>query len=346
MIAVFEEAVNVLRITASQPAFTKPLLLDYAILLPMPNWIAVDIGGTTMRAACYTDFNLEPLAIRKLPAEYDVKPALMQVIDLVHSVLPVDSQLIGIGVSAPGPVDPFSGIVIRAPSIPDWFEFPLQHHLGETFHVPVKIANDANAAALGEWKYGAAQGVNDFIYLTISTGIGGGIISGGKLILGRQGLAGEFGHTTVIPDGPLCSCGRRGHLEALASGLSIARWTEAQLEGGAESTLPGGTSLTSKQIAQAAIAGDSLARRAFERAGTYLGEAISNFINIFNPAMVILGGGVSFSGELLLAPIRKVLANQVYSHHFLDDLVLTTAALGDDAGLFGAFELAKMASST
>jgi glucokinase len=310
----------------------------------MPYWIAVDIGGTTLRAACFQDANPDPLAIRKLPANHTSRPALEQVTDLIYSIWPAGFPASAIGVSAPGPVDPFSGIVLRAPSIPDWVDFPLQQILGEAFQVPTFVGNDANLAALGEWKYGAGQGVDDLIYLTISTGIGGGLIVNGQLLLGKQGLAGELGHITVDPHGPLCSCGRPGHLEALASGPAIARWTEAQLEAGAASGLPQGKPLTCRQVAQAAVAGDPLARLAFQRAGTYLGEAISNFVNIFNPATVILGGGVSQSGELLLAPIRSVLARQVYSHHFLDTLKLTRAALGDNAGLLGAFELARTSS--
>jgi glucokinase len=314
---------------------------DYAILLPMTNWIAVDIGGTMLRAACFQGGSLHPRDIQRIPAKHTTQPAIQQVRELICSIWPSGEEVSYIGVSAPGPVDPFSGTVLRAPSIPDWEDFPLQQILNETFHVPVFVGNDANLAAVGEWKHGAGKGVNDLIYLTISTGIGGGIIVNGQLLLGTRGLAGELGHTTVLPGGPPCSCGRQGHLEALASGPSIASWTQSELEHDSSSILPKGKPLTARQIAEAAAKGDPLAKTAFERAGTYLGQAISNFVNIFNPAMIILGGGVSGSGELLLVQIRRVLAEQVYSHHFLDTLKLTTAALGDNAGLLGALELAK-----
>ena len=311
----------------------------------MHYWIAVDIGGTMLRAACFQGASHDPLAIQKLPSRYNSQTALEQVKELICSIWPVGGQVAGIGVSAPGPVDPLTGTVIRAPSIPDWVNFPLQEFMTEAFHTPAFVGNDANLAALGEWKHGAGKGVDDLIYLTISTGIGGGIIVNGKILLGKQGLAGELGHTTIILDGPLCSCGRRGHLEALASGPSIARWVAAEIETGAASILPKGSALTSRQVAEAAQSGDRLAMTAFERAGTYLGQAIANFVNIFNPAMVILGGGVSQSGELLLAPIRSVLDQQVYSHHFLDTLKVTTAALGDNSGLLGALELVKTKST-
>jgi glucokinase len=310
----------------------------------MPYWIAVDIGGTMLRAACFKDDGLEPLAIRKQPTGHDRLPVLNQVTDLIYSIWPAGEQVAAIGVSAPGPVDPFSGTILKAPSIPEWVDFPLKQILGESFHAPTYVGNDAKVAALGEWKYGVGHGVTDLIYLTISTGIGGGVIVNGQLLLGKQGLAGELGHTTVIQDGPLCSCGQRGHLEALASGPSIARWAETELEGGAVSQLPKGVPLTSRQVAEAAAAGDPLASAAFERAGSYLGQAIATFVNIFNPAMVILGGGVPQSGELLLRPVRSMLVDRVLSHHFLDSLKLTTAALGDNSGLLGALELAKTTS--
>jgi glucokinase len=264
-----------------------------------------------------------------------------RLVELVRSVWPAGHTVACIGVAAPGPVDPVAGVVLRAPSLPGWENLPLRAILSNALQTPVYVANDANVAALGEWVYGAGQGHQDLIYLTISTGIGGGIIVNGQLLLGANGLAGEVGHVTVLPDGPICSCGRRGHLEALASGPSIAGWVQEQLQSGAPSILPQEMPLSAMQIANAAVEGDHLALAAFERAGTYLGEALANLINIFNPSAVILGGGVSCSGELLLTPIRKVLQRQVYSYQFLEKLKLTVAALGDEAGLLGALALAQ-----
>jgi glucokinase len=307
----------------------------------MSHWIALDIGGTTLRAACYPTDSLTPTCINKTPTQPAGPETLPRLIELARSVWPVGQAVAGIGVAAPGPVDPSAGVVLKAPSLPGWDNLPLRQILSEAFQTPVYVANDANVAALGEWVFGAGQGHQDLIYLTISTGIGGGVIANGQILLGANGLAGEMGHVTVLADGPVCSCGRRGHLEALASGPSIARWVEEQLQNGAKSNLPQGTQLSAWQIAAAANAGDSLAIAAFERAGAYLGAALAIFINILNPSAVILGGGVARSGELLLAPIRKVLKRQVYSHHFLDRLKLTSAALGDEAGLLGALALAQ-----
>jgi len=294
-----------------------------------------------LRAACFPPDSLTPTIMQKTSTQPAGWQTLPRLVELVRSVWPDGHSVAGIGVAVPGPVDPFRGVVLRAPSIPGWENLPLREILSETLRAPVYIGNDANVAALGEWVYGAGQGHQDMIYMTISTGIGGGLIVNGQLLLGASGLAGELGHVTVLPDGPLCSCGRRGHLEALASGPSIASWVKEQLKNGVPSLLNQETQLSAAQIAAAATKGDELAQAAFERAGAYLGQALADYINIFNPSAVILGGGVSNSGELLLAPIRKIIQRQVYSHHFLDKLKLTTAALGDEAGLLGALALAQ-----
>ncbi len=143
-----------------------------------------------------------------------------------------------IGVAVPGPLDPVTGVVSFTANIPDWENFPLKDKLEAHFNVPAAVGNDANMAALGEWKYGAGIGHQNLIYITISTGIGSGIISDGRLLLGHRGLAGELGHITVIPEnGPMCGCGKRGHLEAVASGTGIARYVAEQLANGRTSML-------------------------------------------------------------------------------------------------------------
>jgi glucokinase len=214
--------------------------------------------------------------------------------------------------------------------------------LAARFGVPVHIDNDANLACLGEWRYGAGQGHEHVLYLTISTGIGGGVISHGRLLQGHHGLAAELGHVCVDPDGPLCSCGFRGHVEALASGPSIARYVNEQLAGGARSRLKAGPDLTGRQVAEAAQAGDELARAAFARAGRYLGLAVSNFLHTFDPSVVIFGGGVSQVGDLLFQPFEASLRERVFHPRYLEGLVITQAALGDDAGLLGALALARL----
>jgi glucokinase len=244
-------------------------------------------------------------------------------------------------VAAPGFVNSDLGIVYDSPNIQGWVDLNLRDLLEDEFKVPVMVANDANLAAMGEWRFGAGQGHHHLLYLTISTGIGGGVIQNDQLLLGTRGLAGEFGHVTVLPDGPLCGCGQRGHLEAISSGTAISRFVSEQLAQGVPSMLLPGPHPTAREISLAAQQGDSLARAALTRAGTFLGYALADFLHLFNPSIVIFGGGVSRSGPLLLDPVRAALPQRIMSAEYTRNLILTTAALGDDAGLVGALALAQ-----
>lgn len=249
-----------------------------------------------------------------------------------------------IAVATPGPTDPYSGTVLEAPNIPSWINLPLRKLLEDRFPTRVAIGNDANMAALGESQYGAGKGHHDVIYMTISTGIGGGIIIDDRLLLGARGLATEMGHVTVIPDGPVCGCGHRGHLEAVASGTAIANWVEMQIAQGVASCLTTDEKITARRVAQAAREGDPLAIAALKRAGVFIGRALADYLHIFNPTIVILGGGVIRSGDLLLDPIRETMRSSVMTPAYLEGLELTTATLGDEAGLMGALALARSLS--
>jgi glucokinase len=248
-----------------------------------------------------------------------------------------------IGIASPGPLDPHTGTILDTPNIKEWVNFPVGPRLCETFDVPVYLDNDANMAGLAEWQYGAGCGHDNLVYLTISTGIGGGVISNGKLLQGFRGMAAELGHITVDPNGPLCGCGHRGHVESFASGPAVARYVAEQIKAGRESSLRGIHKPTAVQVAEAAQRGDALAIEGFERAGTYLGIAVANYLAIFDPSILIFGGGASQAGELLFRPFRESLKKNVFHHHYLDDLIITKAALGDDAGLLGALALARLA---
>jgi glucokinase len=307
----------------------------------MSCYIAVDVGGTQIRAACYHDNSSTPTRVERIPTRISGEDALDRIISLIRYVWPGKDEVVGIGVAAPGPLDPYKGIVFNAPNIAGWIDFPLRTRLEEALGTNVAIGNDANLAALGESNYGAGQGHSHLIYVTVSTGIGGGIIVGEQLLLGHQGLAAEIGHVTVLPGGPLCGCGHRGHLEAIASGPAIARWFEEQLDSGAQSSI--GLSqkpVTAKMIGKAAADGDQLAIKAITRAGEFLGLALTGLTHIFNPTMIIIGGGVSRTGSLLLDPLRKKMAEEIISPQYLDVLSIKIAALGDDAGLAGALALA------
>lgn len=307
----------------------------------MTCYIAVDVGGTQIRAACYQDDSSTPTNVERIPTRIAGEDALGRIIALIRYVWPKNGEVQGVGVAAPGPLDPYQGIIFNAPNIEGWIDFPLQARLEEALGVRVAIGNDANLAALGESSYGAGQGHSHLIYVTVSTGVGGGIIVGDQLLLGHQGLAAEIGHVTVMPDGPLCGCGHRGHLEALASGPSIARWFEEQLERGARSSLISqARPITAKMIGQAAGQGDPLSIEAITRAGEFLGLALTGLAHIFNPTVIIIGGGVSRTGSLLLDPLRKTMEREILSPQYMQVLTITTAALGDDAGLAGALALA------
>ncbi len=316
------------------------LKMNYAILCDMSQHIAVDIGGTQIRAALFSDNSIHPVKIEKITTNGE-DPAIDRVCDLITRIWPEKEAVSAIGIAAAGAVDPYQGVVISAPNITGWINVPLRDHVMNCFQVPVFLGNDANLAAIGEWKYGAGKGYHHLIYLTISTGIGGGIIIDDRLLLGQQGLAGEMGHITVLPDGPLCGCGKKGHFEALSSGTAIAHWTQSQLEKGVPSILSGEKLITSRIVAAAAQNGDRLAIDAFERAGYYLGMVLADFLHLFNPQIVIFGGGVSQSGELLFTPAQKALQAFVLHPQYLENFSMARASLGDEAGLIGALVLAR-----
>jgi len=301
----------------------------------MLTYIAVDIGGTQLRAARYPLEGIKPLLINKIPTKHRHSSLFERLVELIDSVWSNDEEVVGIGVAAPGPLNPHEGIIYSAPNIPEWKQLPLRNLLQQKYNVPVVIGNDANMAALGEWKYGAGLGHHHLIYLTISTGIGSGIITDDKLLLGIDGLAAELGHVTVIDNGPICSCGQRGHLEAISSGTAIALWVKKELEKGIPSILQSEDKITSIKISTAAQTGDKLSIRALSHAGKYLGKAVADFLHIFNPTAVIVGGGVSQCGDHLLEPMRTAISRYVFNRHYLEKVTITTAALGDDAGLIG-----------
>ena len=309
----------------------------------MSHIVAVDIGGTHIRVALYEPNSITPLAhqrTRSLANEPGVYDRLERA---VESIWP-QADVRAIGIASPGPLDPHTGTILATPNIPEWQNFPVAAKLSQHFNVPVYLDNDANMAGLAEWQFGAGRGHDNLVYLTISTGIGGGVISQGCLIQGFRGMGAELGHMIIDPEGPPCGCGKRGHIESFSSGPSIARYVKEELLAGEKSSLQGEVVITAAQVADAARAGDRLAISAFERAGYYLGIAVANYLAIFDPSILIFGGGVSQVGELLLKNKEKSLRKHTFHPHYLDDLVITRAALGDDAGLLGALALARMKS--
>lgn len=327
-----------------RPACLSSLFVSgaYVIIVNMGIIIAVDIGGTQIRVARYRRGSTEALEVRRTPTHSDDGTPFERLCATIAAVWPKDEPVEIIVVATPGPLDPRTGMIFFAPNIAGWENFPLRDKLQERFGVPARIENDANAAAMGEWHLGAGRGHHHVLYITISTGIGGGVISDDRILEGVHGLATEVGHITVLPDGPLCGCGQRGHLEALASGPAIARYVQEQIAGGVSSSLAGRNNLTARDVSTAALAGDALAVEGLARAGDYIGRALADMLHLFNPSIVIFGGGVSFSGPLLFEPVRASLAKHVMDPSYLKDLEITNALLGDDAGLLGALSLALL----
>jgi glucokinase len=304
--------------------------------------IAIDVGGTHLRAAVYESGHPEPLAHKRAETRAQEPGAYDRLRELVRSVWPAGQPVAAIGAASPGPLDPHTGVVLKTPNIPEWIEFPLAPRLQADFGVPAFLDNDANAAALGEWSFGVARGHHDVLYLTVSTGIGGGVMVNDRLLQGYHGLAAELGHVIIDPDGPPCNCGFAGHVESFASGPAIVRYVVEQLERGSPSSLKLGGAIDPRTIADAARQGDALAIAAYQRAGEYLGIAVASFLHTFDPSIVVFGGGVSRVGPLLFDPFRRSLEQRVFHPRYLEGLQIEMAALGDDAGLLGALTLAQI----
>ncbi len=304
--------------------------------------LALDFGGTKLTAALA---NVEEkrflskaaaLSPPKKTAETDRKLMLSLAYKAIGETAPA-----AIGVSFGGLVQAEKGTVILSHHVPGWEDFPLSKWLEEHFSAPAIVDNDANAGALGEWRFGVGQGCHSLLYVTVSTGVGGGWVLGGKVYHGANGLAGELGHITIRPDGPICTCGRRGCLETLASGPAIARMAQERLAGSRESSFLHGkdvASITARDVAQAAEAGDPLAQEVLQEAATALGQGIAYAIILMNPEMVVVGGGVTKAGGRYLNQVRITAKNNVLPGM---QVKIVQAALGDESPLWGAVALAK-----
>lgn len=250
------------------------------------------------------------------------------------------SEILAVSIGFAGIIDMENGIVTGAPHLPEWEGIPLKQIIEKRYGVPAFILNDADAAALGEYRYGAGKGLKNIVMLTIGTGIGGGIIHEGKLFTGSSGSAAEMGHMIIRDDGPECSCGRRGCLESLISGTAIAAEAKKALEAGTKSAvleMAGGRpeDVTSEKVFLAAREGDSLACRIINEAIRCLGVGVLNIVTIFNPEMVIIGGSMAQMGDTLLEPVRTMVKEKAF-RIMVKDLEIVTANLGNDAGLVGA----------
>mgnify|MGYP005835289855 FL=1 len=247
-------------------------------------------------------------------------------------------QITAIGVGVPGPIVTDAGMVSGPPIMPGWDLFPIREWLEKAWGCPVMLGNDAEFGALGEWAFGAGRGVDNLVYIKVGTGIGAGLMIDGQIYRGTTGCAGEIGHVTIEENGPLCTCGNRGCLEALAGGRAIAQKAIFAIKAGARTTLselPTVEAISAMDVIAAARKGDHLSQKLVQEAGYYLGTALANLINLFNPTKIVIGGGVAQVGDLLLEPVRKV-AKQRSLKVASQAVTITSAVLGRRSSAMGA----------
>ena len=307
--------------------------------------IAVDLGGTQIRAARFdSGLNLLQRENTLTQAALGPQATVQRMKAYIDKVLPANRSAVqGIGISSPGPLNPKTGVVIAPPNLPGWDNVPLGDMIADEFKLPVYVANDANVAALAEASKGAAQGCRHVVYITVSTGIGSGIISDGRLVSGHAGLAAELGHIPIIVEH-----NRVSSIELEAAGPAIARRVRDALAAGAATILPDMVEgdlgrIDAKAVGMAAAKGDALSIATLAYAGRVIGLAIVTAVLLFNPEIVVVGGGVTKTGNLLFAPMRQAVADHILDGAFLKDLRIETAALGDDVALVGAAALVATA---
>lgn len=306
----------------------------------MERFLALDIGGTKIALGRFLrDGKLEEKIIFPTKAERGYKKILDEIIENIKKLKTKDTIALGIGCG--GPLDSKKGIILSPPNLPGWDNVPLKEHLEFALNIPVFLDNDANTACLGEYYFGAGKGVRNLVYITVSTGIGGGIIIDGKILHGQRDSAGEVGHQTIIPDGPLCNCGNRGCLEALASGIAIAkRAKEAILKGEDTILREWGKeeNVSAEFVRRAYLQGDKVSERIWKDALEYLGIGVGNIITIISPERVILGGGIMKAGEEVLETVRRVTRERVKLVP-IDKVEIVPSKLGEEVGLYGALAL-------
>ncbi|HLV99728.1 MAG TPA: ROK family protein [Ktedonobacterales bacterium] len=336
-----------------------------------PLMIGVDLGGTQVRAALVQDGKLLSRVGYLTQDEDGFEAVLARIKEAIRQAAQQASvplkRVIGIGIGAPGPLDSRTGILFAPPNLRGWHNVPLRQLLYDEFSLPVYLGNDANLAGLGEHMYGAGRGVPDMIYVTVSTGIGGGVIIGGRVLEGVSGTAGEIGHMTIDIRGPRCNCGNIGCLEVLASGTAIARRAaeaisqgrgdamravarELALKKNADADLAGRSTLSPQAeiaplpaevevdaaaVVEAAKRGDVVAAEIMRRAAENVGVGMVNLIHLFNPSLIVIGGGVSKAGPLLFEPVERVIRERAMEVP-RQAVRIVRAELGENVGLLGA----------
>jgi glucokinase len=317
----------------------------------MPEWaVGVDVGGTKITAGVLDDgaHVISRATVRShagRPPQEVVDAIVASTAAALGDAGIVSGDVAGVGVGFAGHVNGAAGIVLTSSNLPAWDHHPLRDVLQERLRAAVVLENDANCAAWAEYRFGAGTGARCLCYVTISTGFGSGIVIDGRLYAGATGTAGEIGHTVVDPDGPLCTCGKRGCVMSYASGLAISRMACERL-GAGEATLlrdlcgDSPEHVSGELVARAAQQGDTLALEILAIAGRYFGIGLSTIVQVLNPDRIVVGGGLARMGSLLMAPAIQALNENI--HPVLKDSAeIVPSALGDDAGMLGAAALVR-----
>lgn len=310
-----------------------------------PVVLGIDVGGTKILSAV-VDATGKILSsdYTPTPAEKDYREGIRSIMGSIDRSLQQAaislSGISAIGLGIPGISNPRTGILFSSPHLPLWKNVPVRDLIENESGIKTFLINDANAAAMGELTYGAARDACNFIYVTISTGIGGGIVINGELYTGSCGTAGEIGHMTIDDDGPPCNCGNKGCWETLASGTALARMAKERLAEAGKSNIlrhAGGKleNVTAEAVHAAALEGDKLARELIEQTGYFVGVGLVNLIDIFNPECIVIGGGLSQIGDMLLKPAFRVVQERVYKEN-VRTLRLLKAELEGNSGVLGA----------
>ncbi len=306
------------------------------------NRIGIDVGGTNVKIALVNDkgnilYSNSVPTRAEMGYEYTVNNIKQAIRDLITETKVTNIE--GIGFDFPGQIDYQRGIVRLAPNIPGWVNIPISEIIEKEFGISTRIDNDVHCAALGELKFGAGKGCENFICMTVGTGIGSGIVINGKLVRGASNAAGELGHIKLqMNSGPLCGCGDYGCLEAFASGPSIVAMAEEYILGGKSTKyreMSSGGEITPYIVAEAAKQGDPVARRIFTTIGEYIGIGLTSVVNLLNPEKIIIGGGVADAGEILLEPIRNTIKKRAMLVAG-QAVEIVPAKLANTAGVIGA----------
>ena len=318
--------------------------------------VGVDLGGTKISAGALSDDGQRAHGVRSVATQSELGPEGVVdrivgviegvILDTINETGAARKDFLGIGIGAPGPLDRENGIVVVAPNL-GWRDFPLRDRIESRLKLPSTLDNDANCATVGEWWLGAARGGRNVVGMTIGTGIGGGLIINGELYHGSSDVAGEIGHTTIDVNGRHCKCGNYGCLEAYASGPAIAtRAREALVREDTASLLPSLVDgqldrITAEIVYSAAKKGDGLANEIVRDTARYLGAGIATLLNVVNPDVVVIAGGVTQAGEALFTPLRTEARRRAFSHA-VKAARIVPAELPGTAGLVGAVATFKM----